>query len=511
MRERRDHTQVACDPSWLMRIATSSWARWTTCAATASLLILMCGCMVGPKHTRPSAPVPAAYKEAPPDSWKQARPNAAVPRGKWWEIYNDPQLNALEEQVNISNQNVLLAEAQYREARDQVRIARSALFPLVSTAPTLTYSRESSTVATQLAGTNGQTTTVSVAVLPQTEYSLPVDVSYQADIWGNIRRSVVAAKQTAVSSDADLENARLSFQAQLAEFYFELHGLDGDAALLQKTVISYQLYLQLTKDRFEAGVASGGDVALAQTQLDTTRAQLIDLGVSRTQFEHAIAILIGKPPAQLTIPPSVLTTPPPPVPVGIPSALLERRPDIASSERLVAAANEQIGIAQSAFFPSLILTATGGVETTNIAQWFTWPSRFWSLGPQLAETIFDAGKRKAQVDLQNSAYNATVATYRQTVLTAFQQIEDQMAALRILEQEAQAQDIAVLAADKSLAITTAQYKAGTADYLAVITTQSIALADQRTAVDILTRRLTASVLLIEALGGGWDTSQLPKL
>jgi len=466
--------------------------------------------MVGPKHTRPSAPVPPAYKETPPDSWKQAQPNAAVPRGKWWEIYNDPQLNALEEQVNISNQNVLLAEAQYREARDQVRIARSALFPLVSTAPSLTYSRNSSTVATQLAGVNGQTTTVSVAVPPRTEYTLPVDVSYQADIWGNIRRSVIAAKQTAQSSDADLENARLSFQAQLAQFYFELHGLDGDAALLEKTVVSYQQYLQLTNDRFDAGVASGGDVALAQTQLDTTRAQLIDVGVSRAQFEHAIAILIGKPPAELTIPPSVLTTVPPPVPVGIPSALLERRPDIASSERLVAAANQQIGIAQSAFFPSLILTATGGLESTNSSQWFTWPSRFWSLGPELAETVFDAGKRKAQVDLQKSAYNATVATYRQTVLAAFQQIEDQMAALRILELEAQAQDAAVRSAEQSLEIATAQYKAGTADYLAVITTQSIALSDQRTAVDILARRLTASVLLIEALGGGWDTSQLPK-
>jgi NodT family efflux transporter outer membrane factor (OMF) lipoprotein len=511
MYQRRDHTQFAFDAGWLMRIARRSRARCTPGAATPFLVILMCGCMVGPKHTRPSAPVPPGYKETPPDSWKQAQPNAAVPRGKWWEIYNDPQLNALEEQVNISNQNVLLAEAQYRGARDQVRIARSALFPLVSTAPSLTYSRNSSTVSTQLAGANGQTTNVAVAVPPRTDYTLPVDVSYQVDIWGNIRRSVVAAKQTAVSSDADLENARLSFQAQLAEFYFELHGLDGDAALLQKTVVSFQQYLQLTKDRFDAGVASGGDVALAQTQLDTTRAQLIDIGVSRAQFEHAIAILIGKPPAQLTIPPSVLTTAPPPVPIGIPSALLERRPDIAGSERLVAAANEQIGIAQSAFFPALILTATGGLESTDISQWFTWPSRFWSLGPQLAQTIFDAGKRRAEVDLQNSAYNATVATYRQTVLTAFQQIEDQLAALRILEQEAQAQDAAVRSAEQSLAITTEQYKAGTEDYLAVITTQSIALADQRTAVDILTRRLTASVLLIEALGGGWDTSQLPKL
>lgn len=507
----RDNTQLASEAGWLRRNAKPSRSQLTAACATIFLPILMCGCMVGPKYKRPSAPVPPKYKEAPPDSWKQAQPSAAVPRGKWWEIYNDPQLNALEEQVNISNQNVLLAEAQYREARDQVRIARSSLFPVVSTTPTITYSRNSGTVSTQLSGTNGQNTTVALAVPPRTDYSMPVDVSYQADIWGSIRRSVVAAKRTAQSSDADLENARLSFHAQLAEFYFELHGLDGDAALLQKTVTSYEQYLQLTNARFDAGVASGGDVALAQTQLDTTRAQLIDVGVSRAQFEHAIAILVGKPPAQLSIPPSVLTTAPPPVPIGIPSALLERRPDIASFERLVAAANEQIGIAKSAFFPSLVLSATGGFETTDISQWFTWPSRFWSLGPQLAETIFDAGKRKAQLSLQNSAYDATVATYRQTVLTAFQQIEDQMAALRILELEAQAQDAAVRSAQQSLAISTEQYKAGTADYLAVITTQSIALADERTAVDILTRRLTASVLLIEALGGGWDTSQLPKL
>lgn len=511
MCDRRNPGEIGRSTGLRELISKAKLARSIPCSATVLLVTLMGGCMVGPKYTRPSAPVTPEFKEAPPDSWKQAQPNPAVPRGKWWEIYNDPQLNALEEQVSISNQNVAVAEAQYREARDQVRIARSALFPLVSTAPNLTYSRNSATVATPVTAANGQSAALAVAVAPRTEYSLPVDVSYQADIWGNIRRSVNSARQTAQSSDADLENARLSFQAQLAEFYFELHGLDGDAALLQRTMVSFQEYLQLTKDRFEAGVASDGDVALAQTQLETTRAQLIDIGVSRAQFEHAIAILIGKPPADLTIPPAVLTAVPPPVPVGIPSALLERRPDIASSERLVASANEQIGIAQSAFFPSLILSATGGFETTNLSSWFTWPSRFWSLGPQFAETLFDAGKRKAQVDFERATYDGTVATYRQTVLTAFQQVEDQMAALRILEQEAHAQDSAVHAAEQSLAITTEQYKAGIADYLAVIQTQSIALSDERTAVDIRTRRLTASVLLIEALGGGWDISQLPKL
>lgn len=485
----------------------SKATQWTIGMALASMLVLITGCTVGPKYHRPAAPVAAAYKETLPDSWKQAQPNAAIPRGKWWEIYNDPALNKLEEQVSISNQNVLVAAAQYREARDQVRIARSAEFPTVSTAPSANYSRNSTTLvaANQISGTN-------TAVISGThaDYTMPVDVSYQADVWGSIRRGVTAAKETSQSSDANLENVRLSFQAELAEFYFELHGLDGDAELLQRTVVSYEQFLQLTKDRFDAGVASGADVAQAQAQLDATRAQLLDVGVNRAQFEHAIAILIGKPPAELSIPVAVLQGVPPPVPVGIPSALLERRPDIAGSERLVAAANEQIGIAQSALFPSLLLSATGGFESRSLAQWFTWPSRFWSVGPQLAQTLFDAGKRKAQVDVEEASYDATVATYRQTVLTAFQQIEDQMAALRILEQEAQAEDSAVRAAQQSLAIVTEQYKAGTSDYLGVITTQAIALTDERNAVDILTRRLTASVLLIEALGGDWDSSQLSK-
>lgn len=482
--------------------------RWILSAAAVMTLALGSGCMVGPKYHRPTAPVPSQFKEDLPDSWKQAQPKPEIPRGKWWEIYNDPQLNALEEQVNISNQNVLLAATQYRQARDQVRIARSALFPTVSTSPSITYSKSSGTLTSTNPST-GQNVTISSPA--RTNYDLPVDISYQADIWGNVRRGVTSAKDTAQSSAADLENVRLTFQAQLAEFYFELHGLDGDADLLQRTMVSFQQYLQLTKDRFDAGIASGADVAQAETQLETTRAQLIDIGVSRAQFEHAIAILVGKPPAELTITPMVLKTPPPAVPQGIPSALLERRPDIASSERLVAAANEQIGIAQSAFFPSLLLSATGGLQSTSISSWFTWPSRYWSLGPQFAETLFDAGKRRAQVDLEQAAYDGTVATYRLTVLTAFQQVEDQMAALRILEQEAQAQEVAVRAAENSLSLVTDQYKAGTSDYLTVITTQSIALSDERTAVDILTRRLTASVLLVEALGGGWDSSQLPKL
>ncbi len=274
-------------------------------------MMLAGGCAVGPNYRRPAAPTPQVFKEPPPEGWKQAQPNAGAIRGKWWEIYNDPQLNALEEQVSISNQNVLAAAAQYREARDSVRIARSSLFPTVTTSPAVTNQRTPTTPTNQ------------------TVYDLPVDVSYQADVWGSIRRNLTASYANAQASAADLENARLSFQAELAEFYFELHGLDGDADLLQRTVKVYEEYLKLTQDRFELGVASGADVAQAKTQLDTTRAQLIDVGVQRAQFEHAIAILIGKPPAELSIPAMVLKTPPPAVPIGVPSALLERRPDIA--------------------------------------------------------------------------------------------------------------------------------------------------------------------------------------
>jgi NodT family efflux transporter outer membrane factor (OMF) lipoprotein len=466
----------------------------------AALTLMLGGCTVGPAYHRPAAPVPPAFKEPPPEGWKQAQPNDAIPRGPWWEIYQDPQLNALEAQVSISNQNVLAAMAQYREARDQVRIARASLFPVVTAAPSVT--------ATKAPGAFVIGNAVTAASGSIVDYALPVDVSYQADVWGSIRRSVGAARATAQASAADLENARLAYQAQLAGMYFALHGLDADAGLLQKTVTLYEQSLALTRGQFTAGVVSGADVALAETQLQTTRAQLIDVGVSRAQFEHAIAILTGQPPSQVSIPAAVITTPPPEVPVGLPSALLERRPDITAMERAVASANEQIGIARSAFFPSLTLSASGGFESTSLAQWLTWPSRFWTAGPQLAATLFDGGKRKAQVALAEDAYDAAAANYRQTVLAAFQQVEDQVSSLRILEQEGRAQDVAVAAARRSLDIVTAQYSAGTATYLQVIVAQTTALQNQRAAIDILTRRLTASVLLVEALGGGWDASQL---
>ncbi len=469
-------------------------------SCAVSLAVSAAGCMVGPTYHRPAAPMSDTFKEAPPEGWKLAQPNDAIPRGTWWTVYNSPELNALEDQVNISNQNVLLAMAQFREARDQIRIARAALFPTITTTPAVTASRANVAARTST-GTVTPGPSLSGFVV---DYSLPVDLSYQADVWGSIRRSVRAATATAQASAADLENARLTYHAQLAQTYFQLHGLDGDADLLQTTLQLYGQSLQLTKDRLEAGVASGADVAQAQAQYEGTRAQYIDVGVARAGFEHAIAVLVGKPPAAVSIPADLLRAPPPPVPVGVPSALLERRPDITATERTVAAANEQIGIAQAAFYPTLTLNASAGFASTALSTLLTWPSRFWAVGPSLAATLFDAGRRHAQVDLEEAAYDATAATYRQTVLTAFQQVEDQLAALRILEQEAAAEAQAVKAAQDALDIVNAQYRAGTADYLAVIVAQTTLLQDRRTELDILTRRLVASVLLIEALGGGWD-------
>jgi NodT family efflux transporter outer membrane factor (OMF) lipoprotein len=336
-----------------------------------------------------------------------------------------------------------------------------------------------------------------------------VSASYTADVWGSIHRGIAASANTAQSMAALLENARLLYQAELAQDYFQLHGLDGDVTLLQQAVQSYQEYLTLTRNRFAGGVASDSDVAQAETQLYTTQAQLTDVGVQRSQLEHAIAILTGRPPMGFSIPRAPIQVSPPQIPVGLPSALLERRPDIAEVERQAAAANQQIGIARAAFYPALTFAASAGVQTTTFLDWITWPSRFWTIGPQLAEILFDAGKRTAQVAQAQASYDATAANYRQTVLTAFQQVEDNLAALRVLAGEVAILDQAVKSAQRSVAVSTAQYKEGTASYLQVITSQTIALQDQRSANDVQTRRMTASVLLIEALGGGWDASQLP--
>lgn len=474
-----------------MNESTSLRRRMSIVLLTAGLLLFTNACMVGPRYQRPAAPAPPAFKEAPPAGWKEAQPADGALRGKWWEVYKDPRLNALEDQVSISNQNVLAAEAQFREAKAAVQVARAGLFPTVTAAPS---------------GTNSGTGASGTRRL----YTIPIGLAYQADVWGSIRRGVAANSAVAQASAAQLENARLLYQAELATDYFQIQGLDASRQLLDATVKSYEQYVQLTQDRFVGGVASQGDVALAQTQLETARAQLTDLGVQRAQFEHAIAVLTGKPPSDLSIPPATNQVPPPVTAIGLPSTLLERRPDIATAERQVAASNEQIGIAKAAFYPSLTFSGSAGSQTASIVNLLTWPSRFWSVGPQLAETLFDAGKRRGQVKLTQAAYDATAANYRQTVLTAFQQVEDNLAELRILSEEAEITDRAVKAAERSLEISTIQYRGGTANYLQVITAQTSALQNQRSAVDLLTRRMVASVSLIQALGGGWDASRLPS-
>ena len=484
---------------------TAPSCRGEACLARAPLAVLLAavallspGCLKVHSYERPSAPVPPGFKEEPPQGWKEAQPSDGALRGKWWEIFGDPALNALEEQVAISNQNVLQAEAQFRQATAAVRVARAALFPLVGGSPSIAGSQASS----RMSNRNG-------TFSPLATYDIPVSASYTADVWGSIHRGIAASANTAQSMAALLENARLLYQAELAQDYFQLHGLDGDVTLLQQAVQSYQEYLTLTRNRFAGGVASDSDVAQAETQLYTTQAQLTDVGVQRAQLEHAIAILTGRPPMGFSIPRAPIQVPPPQIPVGLPSALLERRPDIAEVERQAAAANQQIGIARAAFYPALTFAASAGVQTTTFLDWITWPSRFWTIGPQLAEILFDAGKRTAQVAQAQAGYDATAANYRQTVLTAFQQVEDNLAALRVLAGEIAILDQAVKSAQRSMAVSTAQYKEGTTSYLQVITSQTIALQDQRSANDVQTRRMTASVLLIEALGGGWDASQLP--
>lgn len=462
----------------------------------AGALLISSGCReVGPNYRLPPAPVPEAFKEKPPDGWKEAQPSDTALKGKWWEIYNDAELNGLEDQVNISNQNVLAAEGQYRAARATVQIARSALFPTVTAGPTASGSQ------------GGASPFTPAGVLAS--YQIPFDVSYQVDLWGSIRRNVRANAETAQATEAQLENAKLTYQADLAQDYFQLRGTDGDIALLESTVVSYTNFLKLTQARHDSGIASGADVAQAETQLDSAKEQMIDFGVARAQYEHAIAILIGKPPAELTIEKRTLTGEPPEVPVAVPSTLLERRPDVAMSERQMASLNEQIGIADAAFYPSLTLSGGAGLASASFVNLFSWAARFWSAGATASQTLYDAGKRRAQVDVAKANFDTGMANYRQTVLTAFQQVEDQLATLRVLERETGATIETVAAAQLALDITTAQYKAGTANYLQVETQQTALFSEQEALVNLLTRRMVSSVLLVEALGGGWDKSQLP--
>jgi NodT family efflux transporter outer membrane factor (OMF) lipoprotein len=475
----------------------------------AALLLLTAGCMVGPKYSRPSAPIAPAFKESSEwkegDGWKVAQPNDTALRGKWWELYGDTKLNELEEQVDPSNQTLKEAEANFRQARAAIRFNRAAEAPTIGVAPS---------ISTVRASANQPYFVPSLANNGTGDFTLPVDLSYEVDLWGRIRRTVTAAKEQAQASAADLDTVRLSLHSEVAIDYFEVRNADAQKQLLDDTVKAYSDALQLTKYRFEGGAAPKADVAQAQTQLDQTRVQASDIMVQRAQYEHALAILIGKPPAEFHLPPLPINIQAPVLPeppVTLPAQLLERRPDIAEAERRMAAANEQIGIAKAAYYPTLNIAAVVGLEGTSVLNWFNWPSRFWAVGPTLSETLFDAGRRRATTESALGAYDGNVATYRQTVLNAYQQVEDNLVALHILNTESTQQHSATASAEESLQLSQNRYAGGVDTYLQVVIWQTTALTNERNDIDIMRRRLEANVLLIKALGGGWDTSRLPHV
>ncbi len=461
--------------------------------------LLIGGCSVGPKYSKPTTQIPPAYKENA--NWKTAQPGDQAQKGNWWEIFQDPQLNALEEKVNVSNQTLRAAVDRYQEARDVLRETRSSLFPLVNAAATGSQNRQS-----QNKSLFGGTAPVNYSDLV-----LSGDVSYEADVWGSVRRSVQSSRALAQASAADLETIRLSLHAELALDYLTLRGLDAQKQLFDTNVDAFDKALQLTESRFQGGVASREDVDLAATQLEQTRAEDIDITSSRDQFEHAVAVLIGQPASSFSLDPAPLPATPPVPPPGLPSELLERRPDIAEAERRVASANEQVGIARAAYFPTITLGLVAGFESGKFPNWLTGPSALWSIGASAAETVFDAGRRRAVSDQAIATYDEMVADYQQTVLTSFQEVEDSLSDLRVLDEEAKTQDAAVAAANRALEQSTNRYKGGLDTYLTVITAQSAALANERTAVSLVTRRLTSTVLLVKALGGGWDISKLPAV
>ncbi len=459
----------------------------------AAALALLAACSAGPKYERPAVDAPAAYKEA--GNWKVAQPRDDVKRDKWWEVFGDAHLNSLIAQIDVSNQNVRVAEANFRQARTLVQQARASLFPSVDGRASVSRSRSVGTAAR--AGTTAN------------NYNLALDANYEVDIWGRVRNTVSANVAGAQASAADLEMVRLLAQAELAFNYFQLRVLDQQRQLLDDTVAAFQKSLEMTRNRYTAGVAGKVDLVQAETLLKSTQAQAIEIGVQRAQLEHAIAILVGKAPANFALPPQTAKVAVPVVPLNQPSELLERRPDIAAAERRVAAANARIGVAKSAFFPSLTLSGSAGFESSRLADWLNWPSRFWAIGPAIAQSIFDAGLRRALTDQAIAVYDANVAAYRQTVLEGFQEVEDNLAALRILEEQEKVQEEATVAARQSMDLTINQYKAGTVSYLNVVTVQSAWLNNERALVGIRGRRLAAAVTLVKALGGGWNAAELP--
>jgi NodT family efflux transporter outer membrane factor (OMF) lipoprotein len=477
----------------------------------AMTALLLTGCRVGPVYHAPTATTqtpPAAYKESPSQAqdsgdWKVAQPQDAMLRGKWWEIYNEPELNDLEEKLNIDNQNIKVYFQNFMEARTLISQARAQLYPTLTTTPSFTRSRASGNLGNTANGniTGGQQSSIT---------SLPLTASWEPDLWGKVRNFIREEQYNAQLSAADLENERLTEQATLAEVYFEIRGQDALEALYQSTVDADRKAYDIAKSGYDAGVTDQITVVEAQNTLQNAQSALTNLGVARAQDEHAIAMLIGANPSGFSLPVKALKATPPPIPIGIPSQLLERRPDIAAAERSMAAANAQIGIAIAAFYPNLTLSAEGGLESSTMKHLFDWPSRFWSVGPSVSETIFDAGLRRATVNQYIATYNADVASYRQTVLVAFQQVEDYLAAVRILSKQIQQQQAAVESAKKYLELETGRYDTGIDPYVDVVTAQTTLLTDQQSLASLHTQQMTASVQLVEALGGGWDRSQLPS-
>ncbi|KVR50063.1 efflux transporter outer membrane subunit [Burkholderia ubonensis] len=477
-------------------------------AVAFATAVLLAGCAVGPDYHRPDTPMPAAFKEAPA-GWKVAQPADGADRGAWWRVYGDPQLDALIDKLNASNQTIAQSAAAYRQARALVAEARAAYFPTVGLTASGSRSRSRSPRASLSSGSSSSFGGGSSGSIGNS-YSVGLDASWEPDLWGKVSRTVGAQRAGEAAAAADLANARLSQQATLAQTYFQLRTADTLQMLLDDTVASYARSLQLTQNRYAQGVAARADVIQAQTQLQSAQAAAIDNGVARAQYEHAIATLIGEPASTFSLPPLPLTAEPPVTPVGVPSALLERRPDIAAAERRAAAANEQIGVAISAFFPTLTLSAQGGVQSSVWSNLFTLPARFWTVGPQLAATLFDAGLRAAQTEAARATYDQDVAAYRLSVLTAFQDVEDNLASQRILAREIDVQRQAVDSAEHALAIVTNQYKAGTVDYLNVLTAQTTAFSAHQKLATIAGQRMVSSVGLVKALGGGWDVSQIAR-
>jgi NodT family efflux transporter outer membrane factor (OMF) lipoprotein len=481
--------------------------------SAAALSFMLSGCVVGPKYRRPETPgLATAYKESPAqlkeaEGWTVAQPADAKLRGKWWGIFNDPELNALEEQLDINNQNIKEYFENFMAARAVVREARSQYFPTLGVGPSIIRSQASANLpATAGAGTSA----ASGAQLQGTLYSLPLEASWEPDLWGKVRNTVRQAQYSAQVGAADLENERLTEQASLAEYFFEIRGQDQLQKIFNDTVDADQKALDLTRGLYETGIGNQISVVEAETTLQSAQAGATDVGIARAQYEHAIAVLVGNAASNFSIPVKPMTAAPPPIPVGVPSELLERRPDIAAAERTMAEANAAIGIAYAAYYPNLTLTAEGGFESSSFSNWLSWPSRFWSIGPALSETIFDAGLRRATVQQYTATYNEDLAAYRQTVLAAFQQVEDSLAEVRILSKEIQQEQKAVNSAQIFLKLEQVRYETGIDPFINVLVAQTTLLADEQTLNKLQVQQMTSAIALVEALGGGWDRSQLPS-